>query len=132
MFFSYSHIKHLQTFTNKHLRPLPVSNINKIKYKHRVIAHNYMNSIFMHFTLRMFYHVTVHWSTRCVVCKVLHLKIIYDVLLLFVQGTMLNPYDLQRVCAERASAVLVLCNKFSPDPSKFYSYSSTLCLSFRK
>ena len=35
-----------------------------------------------------------------------------------IQGTMLNPYDLQRVAVDRASAVLVLCNKFSPDPSK--------------
>ena len=34
------------------------------------------------------------------------------------QGTMLNPQDLQRVSAEKAAAVLVLCNKFSSDPSK--------------
>jgi len=31
-------------------------------------------------------------------------------------GTMLNPQDLQRVSAEKAAAVLVLCNKFSSDP----------------
>ena len=31
---------------------------------------------------------------------------------------MLNPQDLQRVSAEKAAAVLVLCNKFSSDPSK--------------
>ena len=31
---------------------------------------------------------------------------------------MLNTQDLQRVCAEKAAAVLVLCNKFSTDPSK--------------
>ncbi|XP_023325746.1 calcium-activated potassium channel slowpoke [Eurytemora carolleeae] len=35
----------------------------------------------------------------------------------YFQGTMLNPYDLQRVAVDRASAVLVLCNKFSPDPT---------------
>lgn len=34
----------------------------------------------------------------------------------YFQGTMLNPQDLQRVCAEKAAAVLVLCNKFSTDP----------------
>ena len=31
---------------------------------------------------------------------------------------MLNPSDLQRVSAEKATAVLVLCNKFCKDPSK--------------
>jgi len=34
----------------------------------------------------------------------------------YFQGTMLNTQDLQRVCAEKAAAVLVLCNKFSTDP----------------
>ena len=34
------------------------------------------------------------------------------------QGTMLSTYDLQRVAAERAAAVLVLCDKFSLDPSR--------------
>ena len=34
------------------------------------------------------------------------------------KGTMLNPLDLQRVSAEKATAVLVLCNKFCKDPSK--------------
>jgi len=34
----------------------------------------------------------------------------------YFQGTMLNPMDLQRVAAEKAAAVLVLCNKFSSDP----------------
>ena len=33
------------------------------------------------------------------------------------QGTMLSTFDLQRVSAERAAAVLVLCDKFSLDPS---------------
>ena len=37
------------------------------------------------------------------------------------QGTMLNPQDLQRVSAEKAAAVLVLCNKFSSDPSEYLS-----------
>ena len=32
---------------------------------------------------------------------------------------MLNPQDLQRVSAEKAAAVLVLCNKFSSDPSEW-------------
>ena len=40
------------------------------------------------------------------------------------QGTMLNPQDLQRVSAEKAAAVLVLCNKFSSDPSKNFQTSS--------
>ena len=31
---------------------------------------------------------------------------------------MLSTYDLQRVAAERAAAVLVLCDKFSLDPSR--------------
>ena len=31
---------------------------------------------------------------------------------------MLSTADLQRVSAERAAAVLVLCDKFSLDPSK--------------
>ena len=35
------------------------------------------------------------------------------------QGTMLSAMDLQRVCAEKAAAVLVLCDKFSTDPSEF-------------
>ena len=35
----------------------------------------------------------------------------------YFQGTMLSTFDLQRVSAERAAAVLVLCDKFSLDPS---------------
>ena len=34
---------------------------------------------------------------------------------------MLNPQDLQRVSAEKAAAVLVLCNKFSSDPSEYFT-----------
>ena len=34
-----------------------------------------------------------------------------------IKGTMLSTLDLQRVSAERAAAVLVLCDKFSLDPS---------------
>ena len=43
---------------------------------------------------------------------------------------MLNPQDLQRVSAEKAAAVLVLCNKFSSDPSKnILSLANVLCIS---
>ena len=34
------------------------------------------------------------------------------------QGTMLSTTDLQRVSAEKAAAVLVLCDKFSQEPGK--------------
>ena len=37
---------------------------------------------------------------------------------------MLNPQDLQRVSAEKAAAVLVLCNKFSSDPSEWETVTS--------
>ena len=36
---------------------------------------------------------------------------------------MLNPSDLQRVSAEKATAVLVLCNKFCKDPSKMEKHT---------
>eukprot|EP00095_Tigriopus_kingsejongensis_P012668 maker-scaffold22_size673200-snap-gene-1.19 protein:Tk12668 transcript:maker-scaffold22_size673200-snap-gene-1.19-mRNA-1 annotation:"calcium-activated potassium channel" len=34
----------------------------------------------------------------------------------YFKGSMLNAYDLQRVCADQAAAVLVLANKFSEEP----------------
>ena len=65
----------------------------------------------------MFESLLKRERTRVTYFKVTRPKLILLIIGLM-QGTMLNPLDLQRVAAEKAAAVLVLCNKFCADPSR--------------